>query len=112
MRKQYLLKVQFADGVAENRWWIGARIDPQAKPGQRFYNTMDDAKSALNRLLAKANQKHVYGKDGTRIETNSIGGGFSADLVIDRAMDDANRIVNWSIQVREVTEWEVVENNK
>ena len=111
MRKQYLLKVQFADGVAENQWWIGARIDPKAKPGQRFYDTLGDAKAALNRLLAKANQKHVYDKDGKRIETNSIGGGFAADLVIDQRIDDMCRIVNWSIQVREVSEWEFVEKN-
>ena len=110
MKKQYLLKVQFADGVSENQWWIGARIDPMAKPGQRFYGSLKEAQAALNRLLKKANQEHVYGKDGKRVETHSIGGGFSADLVLDKRIDDMNRIVNWSIQVREVTEWEVVES--
>ena len=111
MRKQYLLKVQFADDVTENRWWNGARLDPMAKPGQRFYDSLEDAKAALNRLMAKANQAHVYDKNGKRIETKSIGGGFTADLEIDRKVDEDNRIVNWSIKVREVTEWEAVESN-
>lgn len=112
MKKQYLLKVQFADGVAENKWWIGARLDPMAKPGQRFYDTLDDAKAGLNRLTTKFNKEHVYDSKGNRIETHNIGGGFAADLVVDKRIDDMTRIVNWSIQVREVTEWESVENNR
>lgn len=112
MRKQYLLKVQFANDVAENRWWIGARIDPMAKPGQRFYDTKSEAKAALKRLLAKANKEHSYDANGKRVETHSIGGGFAADMVLDKRIDDMTRIVAWSIQVREVTEWEFVERSK
>lgn len=112
MKKQYLLKIQFADGVETDTWWIGARLDPMAAPGQRFYNSLNEAKAALNRLTAKFNKEHVYGKDGKRRETNSIGGGFAADMVMDKSIDDACRIVAWSFQVREVTPWEVVESSK
>ena len=112
MKKQYLLKIQFADGVERNTWWIGARLDPWAKPGQRFYSTKKDAKAALKRLLDKANKQHTYNAKGERIETTEIANGIGADMVITKDLDDRNRIVNWSIQVREVTEWELVEDSK
>lgn len=111
MKKQYLLKVQFADGVEGGIWYIGAKLDSLAQPGQRFYNTLSEAKSALNRLSQRFNKERVYNSDGTRRETVEIGGGFGADIIIDKKSDEANRIVNWSIQVREVSPWEVVENS-
>ena len=112
MKKQYLVKIQFADGVEDGRWYIAARLDPMAKPGQRFYESLEEAKAGLNRLTKKFNKEYAYDANGNRRETRSIGGGFAADIVIDRKLDEMNRIVNWSIQVREVTPWEVVENNK
>ena len=112
MKKQYLLKIQFASDVEENKWWIGARLDPMAQPGQRFYKTKAEAKAGLNRLLKKANKEYRYDANGKRLETHSIGGGFSADMVLDKRIDDMNRIVAWSIQRREVTEWEEVERSK
>ena len=112
MKKQYLLKVQFADGVERDVWFIGARLDDMAEPGQRFYKSLKEAKAALNRLIKKFNKEHVYDANGKRKETHSIGGGFASDMVITKDLDERSRIVNWSIQVREVTEWQEVENNK
>lgn len=112
MKKQYLLKIQFADGVEDNAWWIGARLDPMAKHGQRFYGSLEDAKAALARLTNKYNKVYAYDANGKRRETTDIGGGFGADLILDKKLDDMSRIVAWSIQEREVTEWEVVENSK
>lgn len=112
LKKQYLLKIQFANQVEKGEWYIGARLDPSAKPLQRFYDSLEDAKAALNRLTEEYNQEHVYDENGKRRETHSIGGGFAADMVYDKQLDDMHRIVNWSIQVREVTPWEVVENSK
>lgn len=108
MKKQYLLQVQFPDGVKSGTWWIGAKLDPKAKPGQRFYDSEKEAKAALNRLLEKFNKVYVYDENGKRRETQKIGGGFAADIILDKKLDDASRIVAWKIKVREVTEWEEV----
>ena len=112
MRKQYLLKFQFASDVEAGRWRIGASYDDLSKRGQRFYDSLGDAEAALARLTRKFNSKHTYNSKGERRETQSLGGGLAADLVITKSTDDAMQIVNWSIQVREVTEWEIVENSK
>ncbi len=112
MKKQYLLKIQFADGVPTNTSYIGAALDPMAKPGQRFYESEKAAKAGLNRLLKKFNKEYTYDADGKRRETHEIGGGLGADLIMDKSLDDRCRIVAWSIQVREVTEWEEVESKK
>lgn len=112
MKKQYLLKVQFAMDKEENRWWIGTFLDPMARTGKRFYDSKREADAALNRIMKKFNQEHVYGPDGTRRETNQIGGGFAADMVLNKTLDDMNRIVAWSIQAREVTPWEEVDHGE
>lgn len=109
MKKQYLLKIMFAMDANENRWSSGAFYDHNAKSGQRFYESEEQAKAALNRLMERFNSERVYDTKGNRIETTDIGGGFGADMVIDKRIDDMNRIVKWSIQVREVTPWEIVE---
>ena len=109
MKKQYLLKIMFAMDADEGRWSSGAFYDPTAKSGQRFYETEEQAKAALNRLMVKFNSERVYDANGNRIETADLGNGLGADMVIDKRIDDMNRIVKWSIQVREVTPWEIVE---
>lgn len=109
-KKQYLLKIQFAMDEEENKWWIGAVIDPQTKAGQRFYDSLDQAKKGLARLLRKFNQEFKYDPDGKRMETIDAGGVFTADLVLDKSLDDMNRIIKWSIQERYVTPWEKIES--
>lgn len=109
MKKQYLLKIMFAMDASENRWSSGAFYDHNAKSGQRVYESAEQAKAALNRLMERFNSERVYDANGNRIETTDLGSGLGADVVIDKRIDDMNRIVKWSIQVREVTPWEIVE---
>ena len=110
MKKQFLLKVQFKSDENTETWWRGALLDPENTKDRRYYDTCDDAKAALNRLLKKFNQNHSYDASGNRVEPQDIGGGFSADLVISKELDDSNRIVRWSIQERTVSPWSVVES--
>lgn len=109
--KQYRLMIQFAHNVGSDRWHIGARLDPEAKPMQNHYESEAAARAALGRLLQRFNRDYSYGADGTRREHMSCGG-LGADLVIDRKSDSERRIANWSIQVREVTPWQIIEKNE
>ena len=110
--KQYLLKVQFACDAEEDKWWNGTRLDPLGGYRKDYYKTERDARAALERILAKANRDHTYDSKGQRRETHEIGGGFAADLIVDRRIDDMNRIVAWKIKVREVTPWEDVDSSE
>lgn len=109
MRKEYLVKVQFASDAKDNKWFNAAALDPTTKVGQRVFASIDDAKRSLDYCLQKFNKVHAYDKDGYRIETFPIGGGFAADMKSNKSVDDMCRIVKWSIQEREVTEWEIVD---
>lgn len=109
MKKEYVLAIQFPEDKEKGSWKSGAYFDPMAKAGQKFYNSLDAARNGLKRLLAKFNREFEYGPDGKRRETHSLGGGFAADMILDKSLDDMNRIVAWTIKVREVTPWEMVE---
>lgn len=109
MKKQYLVKVQFAMDANDGKWYNASTLDPTTKVGQRYYESLDDAKQALNYCLQKFNKVHAYDKDGYRIETLPVCGGFAVDMKSNKSVDDMNRIVKWSIQEREVTEWEIVD---
>ena len=106
MKKQYLLKVRFA---CDDRWLLGSGLDPLMPAGRRYYNSLDEVKAALNRITGRFNKEHVYDENGQRRERSGFGGGFAADIVIDKKHDAMHRIVSWSIQEREVTPWEIVE---
>lgn len=106
--KQYLVMVQHKYQQSENKWsnvrWF--------EDGHRYYNRKADAQKALKAYIKQHNKDFCYGKDGKRIETSAIGCGLAVDLEIDKAMDDADRVVAWKIKVREVTEWSEVESKE
>lgn len=106
MKKQYLVMVQHRYQVSENKWsnvrWF--------EDGHRYFQTKKEAQVALKRYISKHNEAKEYGPDGKRRETHEIGGGFGADIVIDKKLDDENRVVAWKIKVRQVTEWEDVDS--
>lgn len=108
MKKQYLVMVQHAYQVQENRWsnvrWF--------EDGHRYFLTKKEAQDALKRYVRKLNGEKTYSPDGTRRETDAIGGGFAADMVISKDLDESNRVVAWKIKVRQVTEWEDVDEKK
>lgn len=104
MKKEYLVMVQHAYQVSEGRWTNVRRTVDYGT----FYRTKAEAQDALKKYLAKWNKTHVYDANGKRRETNAIGGGFAADMVLDKKLDDSNRVVSWKIRVRQVTEWETV----
>jgi len=106
MKKQYLVMVQHEYQREENKWsnvrWF--------EDCHRYYTTKADAMKALKSYIAKHNKTFSYDQNGKRTETNAIGGGFCADLEIDKSMDDADRVVAWKIKVRQVTDWEDVDS--
>lgn len=107
MKKQYLLKIRF---VGDDRWWPGAGFDPLMPPHRRYYNSLEEVKAGLNRITGRFNKEHVYNENGQRRECAGCGGGFAADIIIDKKHDAMHRVVSWSIQEREVTPWEIVEH--
>lgn len=106
--KQYLVMVQHQYQREENKWsnvrWF--------EDCHRYYTRKSDAQAALKSYIKKHNKAFCYDQSGKRKETNAIGGGFSADLVIDKSMDDADRVVAWKIKVRDVTEWDDVDGGE
>ena len=108
MIKQYLVMVQHEYQREENKWsnvrWF--------EDGHRYYNRKADAMAALKSYIKKHNQTFCYDQNGKRRETHDIGGGFGADIVLDKKLDDSNRVVAWKIKVREVTEWSEVDGKE
>lgn len=105
MKKQYLVMVQHARQVKENRWMnVRAWED-----GHRYYESIEQAEKALRRCIATYNKDFRYDKDGKRIETQTCGM-LGVGLEITKSMDDEDRIVAWKIKVREVTEWEDIDS--
>lgn len=108
MKKQYIVMAQHRYQVAEGRWTnVRRTVD-----GGLFYERKADAQAAIKRYLAKWNKAYSYGADGKRRETDAIGGGFAADMIIDSKLDRENQVVEWKIKVREVTDWTEVESKK
>lgn len=108
MKKQYLVMAQHRYQVEEGRW-VNVR---KLTDGGLYYERKSDAQAAVKRYLAKWNKVHTYGPDGKRRETDAIGGGFAADMIIDSKLDNENMVVAWKIKCREVTDWEEVESKK
>ena len=106
--KQYLVMVQHQYQRGENKWsnvrWF--------EDGHRYFNRKADATAALKSYIAKHNRAFCYDENGKRRETHGIGGGFSADMLIDKSVDEASRVVAWKIQVREVTDWREVDGKE
>ena len=106
MKNQYLVMVQHKYQVEENKWlnvrWF--------EDGHKYFLTKKEAVAALKRYIKRCNGPMEYNSNGERIEHRSIGGWFTADVVIDRESDDNNRVVAWKIKVRQVTEWEDVDS--
>ena len=111
MKKQYSVEIQFPEDQEKGIWRRGSFFDPCTNPHQRFYDSLSEAEVALERLQQKFNKKHTYGPDGKRREASAIGGGFAADMILDKKIDDMNRIVAWRIAEREVTPWKLVSSS-
>ena len=109
MRKQYLAMAQAKFQVKENRWMIVKRYF-SADPGEngRYYDTEEEARRDLQRLIRSRNGTFKYDKDGKRIETNRCGM-IGVDFEVPREVDEDLVIVAWKIKVRAVTDWEEVE---
>lgn len=104
MRKEYLVIAQQAYQVAENKWTNVRALEEGFN--KRYYGSLEDAKVGLKRFVMKHNKDFAYDMNGKRRETTDVGGGFGADMIIDKKLDDDLRVVAWKIRVREVTEWE------
>lgn len=108
MKKQYLVMAQHGYQVAEGRWTNVRRTHDS----HSYYLTKKEAQDALRKYIKQWNAEHTYDANGKRRETDDLGGGFAADLIISRALDDENRVVAWKIKVRQVTEWDEVESGE
>lgn len=109
-KKEYLVLAQHQYQVADHRWTNVRKVTEGLS--YAYYGTKADAQKAIKAYVAKWNKNHRYDANGKRIETDEIGGGFSADFVCDKKLDDGNRVVAWKIRVRTVTPWEEVESRK
>jgi len=106
--KQYLVMVQHEYQREENKWsnvrWF--------EDCHHYYTRKADAQKALKEYIAKHNKSFCYDQNGKRRETHEIGGGFAADFISDKKLDDSNRVVAWKIKVRDVTEWNEVDSKE
>ena len=100
MKKQYLVKVQQKWQAKEgnNEYWNLARL--MGGINKTFYTSLETAMIDLKKYVEDCNR-------GARTERTVVNG-IGIDFVVDAESAADDVVVDWKIQVREVTPWETV----